>query len=65
MAEGAGQSLFEGRTDAAELDAEVMGGRMVRLHDIGALLKKEVKAHLKNVDVKYIDAKYLVEVSFI
>ena len=58
VAEGAGQSLFEG----AETRCDASGN--VKLHDIGLLLKERIAAwfhgHKRPVDIKYIDPSYII-----
>lgn len=61
VSEGAGQLLFTDQEESApEEHAETEGDR--KLHDIGAYLKKLIKARLQDVDVKYIDPTHLIEV---
>jgi 6-phosphofructokinase 1 len=57
-AEGAGQDLFEGASSAKDESGNILH------QDIGLLLKDEIKAHFKKVDLKtelkYIDPSYII-----
>ncbi|MEJ2664216.1 MAG: ATP-dependent 6-phosphofructokinase [Spirochaetia bacterium] len=58
MAEGAGQDLIEGGSQARDKSGNV------RLKDVGLFLKQEIKEYFKgighNVNLKYIDPSYMV-----
>ena len=55
VAEGAGQDLLQSES----ADAKDASGNPI-LQDFGLFLKREVKARVKDADVKYIDPSYMI-----